>query len=75
MFESTKIIKDAEAYFEKLPPPQPTLPNGETIPGGSPAPGPGAPAQGNGGPGGMEVGATAVAPGPNPQLMGGPTGF
>ena len=75
MFESTKIIKDAEAYFEKLPPPQPTLPNGETIPGGSPNAVPGAPTQGNGGPGGMEVGAPSVVAGQNPQLMGGSTGF
>jgi hypothetical protein len=71
MFEATNVIKDAEAYFEDLPQPQ-IQPNDQTNTGGIQAPTTGPVGQGNGGVPGMEGSPSPVAPGQNPQLMGGP---
>ena len=77
MFEATNVVKDADAYFEDLPPQQPMMgaptPDGQqTNTGGSPAPEAGAPAQGNGGNTGVPAGAPPMAGGQDPALMGGP---
>ena len=71
MFEATNVIKDAEAYFEDLPQTQ-TLPNDQTVAGGVQTPTTGPMGQGNGGVSGMEGSNSPMAPGQNPQLMGGP---
>jgi len=73
MFEATKVIKDADAYFEDLPPQNPMIggPNGENQAnqGGNPPPTPGIPGQGNGGNQGMGN-TPPMATGQNPQQLG-----
>lgn len=75
MIEATKVIKDADAYFEDMPAPNPMMggvPNeGQANQGGNPSPEAGVPGQGNGGKPGMAGGNPPMASNQNPQLMGG----
>ncbi len=79
LFESTKIIKDADAYFEDLPQQNPMQGgvNGQNQigQGGIPTPEAGIPNQGANPVGGMAQGSQAVAGGQNPQQLGGPPQF
>lgn len=77
-FEATRIIKDADQYFEDLPQQQPMMPgmpgqpspDGQpTQPGGAQAPTAGAPGQGGPPNAGMGGSPPPMAPGPNQQLM------
>ena len=76
LFESTNVIKDADAYFEDIPQqPQmmgaPTLDGqGQAQPGGGTAPEAGAPIAGNGGNTGIPAGAPPIPGGQNQPLMG-----
>lgn len=73
MFESTNVIKDADAYFQDIQqPPMGQIggPNGQVNQGGAGAPQAGQPAQAPNGAGGMEQGVAPVAPTQTPQLMG-----
>jgi len=79
MFEATKVIKDADAYFEDIPQPTPQLggnnAQGQIGPGGGASTEAGIPPQGNGGNTGMVQRVAPVAPRQNTQLMGGPPQF
>ena len=76
MFESTNVIKDADAYFEEIPqalvnPMMGGVPNeGQVEQGGVPATGAGIPNQGVGQQQGMVGSPQAMVGGQNPQLMG-----
>jgi hypothetical protein len=79
MFEATNVIKDAEAYFEDLPPAPPVMQGGmngqgQTDPSGAGSPTAGIPGQGSGQPARMGQGNQALPGNPNPQLMGRPQG-
>lgn len=81
MFEATKVIKDADQYFEDIPqqpmlaPGQPTLDGqqNQTLAGGGNTPEAGAPDQGNGGNPGLQGSAAPMAGGQNQPFMGGPS--
>ena len=70
MFESTRVIKDAEAYFEDVQPQMEGGMNEQVIPGGEGAPGAGVPGQGNGAEQGMVPSAQAVPGVQNQPLVG-----
>jgi hypothetical protein len=73
LFEATKVIKDADAFFEDLPPQeQMGGVNGQQQPGqgGVNPPEAGLPGQGVGGNPGMEGNTPPMAGGQNPQFMG-----
>ena len=73
MFESTRVITDAEAYFEKAEPPQMggVSDANQTIAGGEGAPAAGPMGQGNSGVQGMAAGNQAMANGQNQAQLGG----
>jgi hypothetical protein len=81
MIEATKVIKDADQYFEDAPPPQPQMPGmpgevppdvqqNQAQPGGGNSPEAGAPTQGAGGDPRFSGGAQAMAGGQNQPFMG-----
>lgn len=65
LFEATKVIKDADAYFEEAQ-------NVQPIAGGIPASPSGTPGQGIDPNAGMAAGNAPLSPIQNPQFMGGP---
>lgn len=77
MFEATNVIKDADAYFEQLPPQQPMMGQpgldgqNQINPGGGETATAGSPSQGSAVPAGMAGGNTSMAPGSNQPFMGG----
>ena len=72
MIEATKVIKNADAYFEDIPQQTGGVVNeqGQIVPGGAPAPEAGLPGQGASSPSGLPGSAQAMAPGQNQEFMG-----
>lgn len=68
--EATKVIKDADAYFESLP--GGGVNESQIIQGGVAGAAGGVPGQGSNGANGMAKGGAPMAPGQNTQFMGGP---